>query len=67
TSKGYRLKESTHCLIEKVQIIVNGSKDAVISKAVRLYYLNLTDPLKYPKIKNKSNTKFHKPFLINKI
>ncbi|HMS34879.1 MAG TPA: hypothetical protein PKC91_12420 [Ignavibacteria bacterium] len=38
TSKGYRLKDSTHILIEKIQILINGSKDAVISRAVRLYY-----------------------------
>ena len=38
TSKGYRLKDSTHSLIEKIQLLINGSKDTVISKAVRLYY-----------------------------
>ncbi|MDZ4711205.1 MAG: hypothetical protein SGI89_02650 [bacterium] len=62
TSKGYRLKESTHCLIEKVQIIIDGSKDTVISKAVKLYYLHLTNPQKHPEMKNNSNTKIHKPF-----
>lgn len=38
TAKGYRLKNSTHKMIEKIQTMVNGSKDTVISKAVKLYY-----------------------------
>ena len=38
TSKGYRLKDSTHTLIEKIQLLINGSKDTVISRAARLYY-----------------------------
>lgn len=38
TSKGYRLKDSTHSKIEKIQLLINGSKDTVISRAVRLYY-----------------------------
>ena len=38
TSKGYRLKDSTHTLIEKIQMLIDGSKDTVISRAVRLYY-----------------------------
>ena len=37
-SKGYRLKPSTHDLIEKVQQKLKCSKDAVLSKAVRLLY-----------------------------
>jgi hypothetical protein len=37
-SKGYRLKPSTHDLIEKVQQKLKCSKDAVLSEAVRLLY-----------------------------
>jgi hypothetical protein len=36
--RGYRLKESTHRLIKKVQMELNLSQDKVIAKAVRLYY-----------------------------
>lgn len=46
TSKGYRLKESTHGLIEKIQLIISGSKDTVISRAVRLYYNQIIDEKK---------------------
>ncbi len=38
TAKGYRLKNSTHSLIEKIQLMTNGSKDSVISRAMNLYY-----------------------------
>jgi hypothetical protein len=38
TSKGYRLKETTHSLIEKIQLLIKGSKDTVISRAVKIYY-----------------------------
>ncbi len=43
TSKGYRLKDSTHSLIEKTQLLINGSKDTVISRAVRLYYNQISN------------------------
>jgi len=36
--KGYRLKPSTHELIEKVQQKLKCSKDEVLSKAVMLFY-----------------------------
>ena len=38
TSRGYRLKNSTHMLIERIQKIIICSKDSVISNSVRLYY-----------------------------
>jgi hypothetical protein len=38
TSRGYRLKDSTHSMIEKIQLLINGNKDTVISRAVRMYY-----------------------------
>ncbi|MBK7160166.1 MAG: hypothetical protein IPH77_16940 [Ignavibacteria bacterium] len=38
TAKGYRLKNSTHSLIEKIQLMTDGSKDTVISRALNLYY-----------------------------
>jgi len=41
TAKGYRLKISTHILIEKIQAMINGSKDTVISRALILYHNKL--------------------------
>ena len=46
TSKGYRLKDSTHDMIEKIQLLINGSKDTVISRAVRLYYKQINNERK---------------------
>ena len=43
TAKGYRLKNSTHNLVEKIQILINGSKDTVISRALKLYYNHLNN------------------------
>jgi hypothetical protein len=61
TAKGYRLRNSTHNLIEKIQLMTNGSKDTVISRAVRLYYTGIKKTNKEPNIViNKS--KQHKPF-----
>ena len=36
--KGYRLKVSTHKKIKELQMMTNGSQEAVISRAVRLYF-----------------------------
>ncbi len=41
TSKGYRLKVSTHRLIDKIQIILNADQDTVITRACRAYYKSL--------------------------
>lgn len=38
TSKGYRLKISTHKLIDKLQVILNADQDTVITKACRFFY-----------------------------
>jgi hypothetical protein len=35
--KGYRLKISTHNKIKELQVLTNGSQDAVISRALRYY------------------------------
>lgn len=44
SSKGYRLKNSTHKLIEKIQMIMNNSsKDTVISNALRIYLYKIKD------------------------
>ncbi len=40
-SKGYRLKISTHKLIDKIQIILNADQDTVITQACRAYYKSL--------------------------
>jgi len=53
TAKGYRLKNSTHNLIEKIQLKINGSKDTVISSAVKLYYIQINNTRKIPGSKNK--------------
>jgi hypothetical protein len=35
-SKGYRLKPSTHKLIDKLQVMLNADQNTVITKACRL-------------------------------
>ena len=55
TSKGYRLKDSTHSLIEKIQLLINGSKDIVISKAVRMYYNQIINERKIIVLENKKS------------
>lgn len=57
TSKGYRLKNSTHSMIEKIQLLINGSKDTVISRAVRMYYNQIINEKKniVLGIKNQTN------------
>lgn len=57
TSKGYRLKDSTHDLIEKIQMLINGSKDTVISRAVRLYYNQINNEKKISVLENKKSNK----------
>ena len=53
TAKGYRLKNSTHKLIEKIQQLINGSKDTVISRAVKLYYIKISNENKISASGNK--------------
>lgn len=57
TSKGYRLKDSTHTLIERIQLLINGSKDTVISRAVRMYYNQIINERKNTIIENKRSNK----------
>lgn len=57
TSKGYRLKDSTHSLIEKIQLLINGSKDIVVSRAVRLYYNQINNERKNSVSENKKAKK----------
>jgi len=40
-SKGYRLKESTHKMIRRIQNEMNSTQDKVISSALRVYYNQL--------------------------
>ena len=56
TSKGYRLKDSTHRMIEKIQLIINGSKDTVISRAVKMYHTEIN---KTCKVVVKGNKNLH--------
>lgn len=35
--KGYRLKISTHKKIKELQVILNGSQETVVSRAIRFY------------------------------
>ena len=57
TSRGYRLKISTHVLIEKIQKLINSSKDSVISNSVRLYYERLNQDLKKSGVNKKLSKK----------
>jgi hypothetical protein len=56
TSKGYRLKITTHKLIDKIQIILNADQDEVITRACRAYYKSL-NKLNNKLIKKSSNNK----------
>jgi hypothetical protein len=60
TSKGYRLKNSTHSMIERIQLITNGSKDTVISRAVKLYYNEINNMGKASVTESKTLHKKHK-------
>lgn len=40
-SKGYRLRPSTHKLIDKLQIMLNADQDEVITKACKMFFDNL--------------------------
>lgn len=40
-SKGYRLKPSTHKLIDKLQVMLSADQDTVITKACKLLYKEL--------------------------
>lgn len=46
TSKGYRLKVSTHKLIDKIQFMLEADQDTVITKACRLLYNELKKNVK---------------------
>jgi len=41
-SKGYRLKKSTHKLIDKIQVILKADQDTVVTKACKLLYREVT-------------------------
>ena len=58
TSRGYRLKDSTHSLIEKIQLLISGSKDTVISRAVRLYYNQIINEKKNINLEIKKSNKY---------
>jgi len=49
TAKGYRLKNSTHDLIEKIQLMINVNKDTIITRAVKLYYTEVNNTKKFRK------------------
>lgn len=53
TAKEYRLKRSTHRLIDKMQVIMKADQDTVITKACKLLYKDLED--KKTNNKNMSN------------
>ncbi len=40
-SKGYRLKPSTHNMIKKIQLHLNGTQDKVIRAAIKLYSVHI--------------------------
>lgn len=41
TAKGYRLKKSTHKLIDKIQVMLSADQDTVITKACKMLYVDL--------------------------
>jgi hypothetical protein len=40
-AKGYRLRKSTHNLIDKLQMIMRADQDTVITRACRMMYRDL--------------------------
>jgi hypothetical protein len=43
-SKGYRLRPSTHKLIDKLQVMMKADQDTVINKACKMLYKELKQP-----------------------
>ena len=43
TAKGYRLKNSTHKLINEMKLILNADKDTVITKACKMLYSEIVN------------------------
>jgi len=41
SSRGYRLKTSTHRLIDKIQLMISADQDTVITRACKLLYKEL--------------------------
>jgi len=41
TAKGYRLKKTTHKLIDKMQLLMKADQDTVITKACKMLYKQL--------------------------
>ena len=41
-AKGYRLKKSTHKLIDRIQVILKADQDTVITKACKMLYRKVT-------------------------
>jgi hypothetical protein len=41
TSKGYRLKPSTHRVIHKIQELISGDQEMAVGNACRKYYREL--------------------------
>ncbi|MBK8982933.1 MAG: hypothetical protein IPM38_11565 [Ignavibacteria bacterium] len=59
-SKGYRLRKSTHLLIEKIQNIICENKDVVITRSLKLYYSQINSGSNIPASKKiKINKSFN--------
>jgi len=48
TAKGYRLKKTTHKLIDKLQMEIKADQDTVITKACKMLYKQLNSGVRYP-------------------
>jgi ribosomal protein S24E len=44
-SKGYRLKPSTHKLIDKLQVMLNADQDTVVTRACKILYKELKNKI----------------------
>lgn len=40
-AKGYRLKPETHSLVKKIQKLLKGSQESVISEALKYYHTKI--------------------------
>lgn len=49
TSRGYRLKLTTHSLIDELEKLMNTSKDVVITEAISILYKKVNKKIKKEK------------------
>lgn len=56
TSRGYRLKLTTHSMIDELEKIMKTNKDVVITEAMLLLYKKVNRKINKENIESKNNT-----------